>query len=95
VDGPELNAGVIGLPANDGTPDGWYLLRVPEAERQRCHLQRLRYDPAPSAARMRAAGLIGGYQETLETGLWPSLDVLPAAERERRGEPLAIDDLVL
>ena len=90
-----LNAGAIGLPANDGTPDGWYLLLLPEGERLRCSLRRLNYDPAPSAAGMRAAELCGGYQETLESGLWPSLDALPAAERARRGVPIVIDDLIV
>lgn len=37
-----LNAGVIGLPANDGTQDGWCLLLIPEGDSIRCCWQRLR-----------------------------------------------------
>ena len=90
-----LNAGAIGIPANDGTRDGWYLLLVPEGERIRCQWQRLTYDPAPSIAAMRAAGLTAGYAKALESGLWPSLDVLPPQDRARRGIPIVLKDLVL
>ena len=37
---------------------------------------------------MRAAGLPAGYADALETGLWPSLDVLPPAERAAAGRPI-------
>ena len=37
---------------------------------------------------MRAAGLPVGYADALETGLWPSLDVLPPAERAAAGRPI-------
>ena len=37
---------------------------------------------------MRAAGLPEGYADALTGGLWPSCDVLPAAERASRGRPL-------
>jgi len=38
---------------------------------------------------MRTAGLPEGYAAALETGLWPSCDVLPAAELAGRGAALA------
>jgi len=89
-----LNAGVIGLPANDGTCDGWYLLLTPTAGQIRFSWQRLSYASDRTRQNMQAAGLKAGYAETLLTGLWPSMDILPAAEREQRGRPLAIADLV-
>ena len=42
---------------------------------------------------MRERGLPAGYADALETGLWPSCDVLPLRERER-GTPLAATSLV-
>jgi hypothetical protein len=43
---------------------------------------------------MRARGLPPGYAEALETGLWPSCDVLPATELMGRGAALAPDGLL-
>jgi predicted phosphodiesterase len=88
-----LNAGVIGLPANDGTPDGWYLLLTPETTGIRCRWQRLAYVAVQSGHSMCEAGLTAGYAETLVTGLWPSMDLLPAVEKARRGEPIVLEDL--
>lgn len=90
-----LNTGAIGLPANDGTPDGWYLLLSSEGDRLVCRWQRLNYPVEDTVTAMRSAGLVSGYVDTLETGLWPSMDVLPEAERESRGLPIVLDDLVL
>lgn len=84
-----LNAGVIGMPANDGTPDGWYALVRPEAGGNlRLSLHRLPYDHVSAAAAMRRAGHANGYARTLVTGIWPSHDVLPGAERAATGTPL-------
>ena len=47
----------------------------------RPRLLRLAYDHAAAAADMRAAGLTQGYDRALETGWWPSEDVLPPALR--------------
>lgn len=90
-----LNTGAIGLPANDGTPDGWYLLLSPEDDHLRCSWQRLHYPADESVLAMQSAGLVNGYAEALRSGLWPSMDVLPTAEREIAGQPLVINDLIV
>jgi len=89
-----LNTGAIGLPANDGTADGWYLLLSPEGSRLVCRWQRLSYPVAETVTAMQSAGLVSGYMDTLQTGLWPSMDILPEAEREVRGQRIAIRKLV-
>lgn len=80
-----LNAGVIGMPANDGTPDGWYALVTPEPDSIRIVLRRLAYDNRAAAAAMRRSGHANGYARTIVTGIWPSHDVLPAHERSKTG----------
>ncbi|MDX2472781.1 MAG: metallophosphoesterase family protein [Candidatus Krumholzibacteria bacterium] len=85
-----LNAGAIGLPANDGTRDGWYLLLEPTTSGSQASWHRLVYDAEQAAAAMRNRGLSGGYGNTLLTGLWPSLDVLPEQERREQGVPLSL-----
>jgi predicted phosphodiesterase len=83
-----LNSGAVGLPANDGTPRVWYALLEECEGGLKASLKALAYDHATAARRMHEAGLANGYAACLESGLWPSLDVLPAAERRRTGQPL-------
>jgi len=82
------NAGVIGLPANDGTPRVWYSLLRPGPTGLEIEHRPLTYDHAAAAAALRAAGLPAAYAETLENGLWPTDDVMPAADRARRGRAI-------
>lgn len=84
------NPGIIGVPANDGTPDGWYgMLTDAGTDGLMVSHHRLPYDYRAAAARIRAVGLRGGYDRALETGLWPSTDILPERERAATGRPLA------
>jgi len=82
------NAGVVGMPANDGTARAWYSLLRPDGDGVRLSHHALDYDHHTAAARMRTCRLPDGYADALESGLWPSLDVLPAAERAATGVPL-------
>lgn len=82
------NPGVIGMPADDGTPRVWFSIIAPEGEGLAIEHHALGYDHAAAAAKMRARGLPEGYAKGLETGLWPSRDVLPPTERARAGRPL-------
>lgn len=88
------NAGAIGLPANDGTPRVWYSILTPAADGVVVRSLALAYDHERAAAKMRAAGLPEGYAAALSSGLWPSCDVLPPAERSARGRPLAPRTLI-
>lgn len=85
-----FNPGVIGMPANDGTPQVWYgLVSVGGIGRPiRLTTHRLAYDHMKSAAAMRRAGHANAYARTLVTGIWPSFDVLPAAERAATGHAI-------
>lgn len=89
-----LNAGVIGLPANDGTPDGWYLLIESAGEQLQARWHRLSYAAEKTRQTMLDAGLLSGYADTLISGLWPSEDVLPAQEKSNRGKTLELLHLV-
>lgn len=69
-----INAGVIGLPPHDGRP----ATRFAVLEDGEVTFHHLDYDHGAARAAMEAAGLTQGYHETLETGVWPSEDILPA-----------------
>jgi predicted phosphodiesterase len=81
-----FNPGVIGMPANDGTADVWFgLVRALDDGSVVLSTHRLAYDHHAAAAGMRRFGHANGYARTLVTGLWPSLDILPPAERDAAG----------
>ena len=83
-----LNAGVVGMPANDGTPRVWYAVVDIEAGGISVALRALDYEYRTAAAKMRSRGLPGAYADALETGLWPDMDILPAAQRAVCGIPI-------
>ncbi len=83
-----FNAGVIGMPANDGSTDVWYGLITPGDKGVVLSTHRLTYDHQGAAAAMRRSGHANGYARTLVTGLWPSLDVLPHHEKVETGARL-------
>ncbi|MDF1733587.1 MAG: metallophosphoesterase family protein [Minwuia sp.] len=88
-----LNAGVIGMPANDGDPRTWFMVLTPDATGLEVVFHRLGYDHAAAAAEMRRLGLAEGYARALETGLWPNMDVMPDADRDRCGQPIPLSRL--
>jgi predicted phosphodiesterase len=83
-----INAGALGMPADDGTPRIWFAVLTPGEAGLGVEILPLEYDHAAAAAAMRTAGLPEGYAAALGSGIWPSCDVLPPAERARRGEKL-------
>lgn len=72
-----VNAGVIGMPPNDGAPETRYAV-LQGGEVRIC---RLSYDHQAAAEAMCNQGLTQGYEAALLSGFWPSEDVLPAALR--------------
>lgn len=88
-----LNAGVIGMPANDGTQDGWYMLLTPLAGRMEISWHRLKYEAQNTADTMSNEGLNTAYKAALLNGLWPSTDILPETEKAGSGIPLVLAPL--
>ncbi|VAW16891.1 hypothetical protein MNBD_ALPHA09-1856 [hydrothermal vent metagenome] len=81
------NSGALGLPANDGTPRVWVSVLQESGDGIRFEHVPLTYDHKRAARKMRERGLPDGYAQALETGLWPSLDILPPRERGLTGIP--------
>ena len=74
-----INAGVIGMPPNDGAPETGFAVLSKGEVRFEC----LSYDVDAAAAAMTSAGLTQGYEQSLKTGYWPSEEVLPRAMRRQ------------
>lgn len=83
------NPGVIGMPANDGTPRVWYSLLIPEPSGLRIEHRALAYDHRTAARTMERENLPHGYADALSSGVWPNCDVLPARERMSQGHALS------
>jgi predicted phosphodiesterase len=84
-----FNPGVIGMPANDGTPQVWYGLIDGGGNELIMSLRRLTYDHLGAAAATKDAGHANAYAQALVSGLWPTLDVLPRRERAARGRAIS------
>ena len=68
-----INAGVIGMPPHDGRQQTRFAL----LDGGEVQIHRLDYDAAAAAQAMAEAGLPDGYRQGLQSGYWPSEDVLP------------------
>ena len=85
--GPRLwhNAGAIGMPANDGTPRGWYSILTGSDDGIDITLHGLVYDHHAATLAIRAVTPGLPYAQTLEDGLWPNMAVLPETEHGLQG----------
>ncbi len=80
-----LNAGVIGMPANDGTPRIWYLL-LDDAEGQLSYsFESFIYNNTLAHQLMLENELPATYAQTLLTGIWDNCEILPEAEKALQG----------
>jgi hypothetical protein len=87
-----LNAGVIGMPANDASSDGWYMLLEPDQHGFVASWHRLPYDAVTSQCSTREAGM-EEFARALTDGRWPSMDVLPPSERSQQGRRLSLSPM--
>ena len=85
-----LNAGVIGMPANDGQQKSWYMIIEEENDQLVVHWHELEFDAQASIKDMDNARLADEYKNTLATGLWPSMSVLPEIEKQAQGKKLSL-----
>ncbi|GGB08110.1 metallophosphoesterase family protein [Allosediminivita pacifica] len=77
-----INAGVIGMPAHDGTAATRFAVIHPTGDVDQ---RELLYDAQAAHDHMVAKGLTQGYHTALLSGWWPSEDVLPHSLRRIQG----------
>ncbi|TKB96688.1 metallophosphoesterase family protein [Pedobacter cryophilus] len=83
-----LNAGVIGMPANDGTPKVWYALLNDTNGTFTYEIRSLNYDFETAAVLMKNKPLPQTYAETLKTGIWDNCEILPEIEASLQGKTI-------
>jgi predicted phosphodiesterase len=86
-----INAGVIGMPANDGTSRVWYLVLSEEENGLSCELCPMEYNFENTARTMEQADLPEEYVKNIRSGLWPDMTQLPDAEKKAQGVPLSFE----
>ncbi|WP_018621711.1 metallophosphoesterase family protein [Spirosoma luteum] len=89
-----LNAGVIGMPANDGTPRVWYLLLDDTDDQFTYTFHAFTYDNRSAHQLMLNNQLPGSYAQTLLTGLWDNCEILPDAEKALQGKTIMLDQVI-
>lgn len=80
-----INAGVIGMPANDSTTDVWYVLLESAEEGTVIKHERLKFDHKKAAKLIKQNNLPNQYSDTLKTGIWDNCDILPPQETSLQG----------
>ena len=83
-----INAGVIGMPANDGTARTWCGILGLTQNKPSFEFIELNYDHATASKRMLEAGLPSSYANTLINGIWDNCEILPPEETALQGKKL-------
>lgn len=74
-----INAGALGMPANSGQTTTQYV----RLSAKDLSIENLTYDVHAAQTSMQRVGLVQGYHKALQTGYWPSEDVLPASLKRK------------
>lgn len=80
-----LNAGVIGMPANDGTARVWYMILEDTNGQFSYKFHNYEYESFEANQLMLENGLPFSYSETLLTGIWDNNEILPDEETALEG----------
>lgn len=83
-----INAGVIGMPANDGTDRVWFVTLDQDENTINYQFHSYNYDNKQASELMRKNGLPQSYADTLITGIWDNCEILPAEETAQQGKKL-------
>ncbi len=80
-----INAGVIGMPANDGTPRVWYVIIDDNNDQFTFKHHSYHYSHKETSKLMYNGLLPEEYARTILTGIWDNCDILPPVESGLQG----------
>lgn len=86
-----VNAGVIGMPANDGTNRCWF--SIVDLAKKEVEQHAFRYNHNLASKLMVDNGLPNAYAFTLFSGKWDNNDILPTTETANQGKAIQEDFL--
>lgn len=85
-----INAGAIGMPANDGTTRVWYAILNLDGKGQLVASHHsFNYDNRKTSEAMTLHNLPPAYAQTLFTGLWDNCEILPTTEASEQGKTIS------
>ncbi|ALJ05062.1 diadenosine tetraphosphatase [Pseudalgibacter alginicilyticus] len=80
-----INPGVIGMPANDGTPNVWYVIIDDSNNFFNFKHYTLNYNYTLTHKLMKNGFLPEAYAKTIVTGIWDNTEILPELESRLQG----------
>tara|TARA_R100000935_G_scaffold22560_1_gene41497 strand:- start:1950 stop:2777 length:828 start_codon:yes stop_codon:yes gene_type:complete len=80
-----INPGVIGMPANDGTPQVWYVILDDKNGKFNYSHHRMHYNHKLTSSLMDNGLLPIEYARTINTGIWDNCEILPIREMGYQG----------
>lgn len=83
-----INAGVIGMPANDGKANTWFCTIDQAKNTLKVTFHALDYQHQSASTAMIEQGLPATYAKTLLNGIWDNCEILPEYETVIQGEPI-------
>ncbi len=86
-----LNPGVIGMPANDGTTRVWYMILEVKHNAIKYTHRSFKYDFETAQQLMYKKHLPEEYADTLSSGIWDNMEILPELEKIEQGIPINLD----
>jgi alkylhydroperoxidase/carboxymuconolactone decarboxylase family protein len=87
-----LNPGVIGMPANDGTTRVWYMILESDQNEIKYTHRSFEYDFKTAQQLMFKNHLPEAYADTLSSGIWDNMEILPEIEKMEQGIPIYLDN---
>jgi predicted phosphodiesterase len=84
-----INPGVIGMPANDGNPVVWYVILEEKNAELTFEHHYLNYDYELTNNYMIEHGLPKEYADTILSGIWDNMEILPEKETQQQGKKIA------
>jgi predicted phosphodiesterase len=87
-----INAGVIGMPPNDGTPRVWFVTLDNNGDEPEATFHSYTYNHQKASSLMIENNLPASYAATLATGLWDNCEILPEEETNLQGQAISFDN---
>lgn len=85
-----INPGVIGMPANDGSPEVWFTVLDDSLEPLHVNFRKLDYNHTLTNKLMLNGLLPESYAKTIVSGIWDNMEILPEAEKQQQGKPIKL-----
>ncbi|TYB79144.1 metallophosphoesterase family protein [Bizionia myxarmorum] len=80
-----INPGVIGMPANNGSPHVWFAILEDTKGQFSFKFHNLDYDFELASQLMQSNKLPESYAQTLKIGIWDNMEILPLTEQKQQG----------